>query len=216
MLQMDGKLMHILVRAADLIILHVVWLVFCLPVVTIGPATTAAYAVAGKIVRDEGGAVTSLFLKAFRAYFRKSLQAAMLLAAASIMFTADCILMRRVIVLPPAVRTAVWGILLFIGLCLWIEISCVWMMIPVHEGPVSEVLCRAFVTAVANGRATLQMFAENVALLAVFVVSCAWFPQVAVLYCIFGAPLFFLVNAATIRKVLERWVKECEKDQLQI
>lgn len=112
--------------------------------------------------------------------------------------------MRHVIVLPAAVSAVVWGVLIFIGLCFWIEISYIWLMIPKSRGTVREVFCQAIVTAVANGKATLQLFVENVALLAVFVVSCAWFPQVAVLFFIFGAPLFFLVNAAVVRTVLER------------
>lgn len=204
MAQLDGKIMHFMVRVADLIILHMVWLIFCLPVITAGPATTAAYVIAGRIARDEGVSVLAQFWEIFCSCFWKSLKAELVLFVWAVMLFTDCSLMYRIIELPAVLRTVVWGILIFIGLCFWIEISFVWLLIPASRGTVKELFYRAVVLAIASMGDTLRMFAENVALLAILAVSLAYVPQIAVLYGIFGAPLFFLVNAGFIRNIRER------------
>lgn len=199
--------MSFLVRVANMILLHIIWLICCIPVVTIGPATTAAYVIAGRIVRDEGVSVTAQFLSAFRANFRKSLQVEAVLLVLGFMFFFDCSLMYHIIIFPVFVQTVMWGTLIFIGLCCWIEVSYIWLLIPRYKGSLKELFYYAIVLAVTNVKDTLQMFVENVALLTVFIISCAYFPQIAILYFIFGAPLFFLINAEIIRNVLERTYK---------
>ncbi len=42
---LDSKFMQVMSRVADLIILNVIYLVTCLPVITIGAASTALYTV---------------------------------------------------------------------------------------------------------------------------------------------------------------------------
>lgn len=190
-----------------MILLHIIWLICCIPVVTIGPATTAAYVIAGKIARDEGVSVTAQFLSAFLANFRKSLEVEAVLLVLGIMLFYDCSLMYHIITFPVFIQTVMWGILIFVGLCCWIEVSYIWLMIPRCKGSLRELFYDAIVLAVTNAKDTLQMFVENVALLTVFIISCAYFPQIAILYYIFGAPMFFVVNAGIIRKVLERTCK---------
>ena len=63
MLRYDGPFITFLMKLGDMIILHVLWLLCSLPVITAGPALAAAHYAALRIVRDEGGSVCSMFLK---------------------------------------------------------------------------------------------------------------------------------------------------------
>jgi len=56
-------------RLTDVFLLNLVYLLFCLPIVTIGAATVAAYTVTIKMVDDEEGYIFRDFLKAFKANF---------------------------------------------------------------------------------------------------------------------------------------------------
>ncbi len=58
-------------KAADIIILSFLWLVCCLPVFTIGPATAALYYVTLKLARKEEVQVTSCFWKGFKENFKQ-------------------------------------------------------------------------------------------------------------------------------------------------
>lgn len=66
---LDGKLFKGLTKAGDFIILAVITVVFCLPVVTIGGALTAAFYSGIKLVRDEESYVYKDFWKSFKLNF---------------------------------------------------------------------------------------------------------------------------------------------------
>lgn len=70
-LDVDGKLFGFANKLIDVLLLNLLWLLFCLPLITAGAATVAAYSVALKMVDDEEGYVARGFLRAFRANFRQ-------------------------------------------------------------------------------------------------------------------------------------------------
>lgn len=67
----DGGLYRFLGKFWDLVKLNFMWLLFSLPVITIGASTVAAYSVAMKMVDDEEGYVARSFVSAFKANFRQ-------------------------------------------------------------------------------------------------------------------------------------------------
>lgn len=66
----DSKFMQILTRITDLILLNIVYLIFCLPVFTIGAATTALYTLCFRMMREEDNGVIRPFFRAFRDNFK--------------------------------------------------------------------------------------------------------------------------------------------------
>ena len=68
----DSKFMRIMGRVADLLILNVLYLVTCIPIMTIGAATTALYSVCFKIGTDQEEGVTRSYFRAFAADFKQS------------------------------------------------------------------------------------------------------------------------------------------------
>ena len=63
-----------LTEICDIILLNVLFLVSCIPIVTIGTAVSALYSVTLKMVRREYPAVWRAYLTAFRENFRQSTQ----------------------------------------------------------------------------------------------------------------------------------------------
>ncbi len=59
-------------RIWDAIWLTVLWTVFSLPIITVGASSMALFYVALKMVKDEEGAVTKQFVKAFRDNFKQA------------------------------------------------------------------------------------------------------------------------------------------------
>jgi uncharacterized membrane protein YesL len=70
-LTMDSKPMVFVGRLVDLLLLNLLWLAFCLPVVTIGASTAAAHYVCLKMVDDEEGRIARSFVKAFKDNFKR-------------------------------------------------------------------------------------------------------------------------------------------------
>ena len=63
---LDNPFWRFMSKLGDMIMLTVVWLVCCIPIVTIGPATTAMYYVMLKLVRDLEGSVFKQYFKSFK------------------------------------------------------------------------------------------------------------------------------------------------------
>ena len=69
----DSKLYKFMSKLTDLFKLNFLWLVFSLPIVTLGISTTAAYTVALKMAEGQEGYIGGEFLKAFKANWKQGL-----------------------------------------------------------------------------------------------------------------------------------------------
>ena len=65
----DGKVFSGLSKIYDIMFLSVLWFIFCIPILTIGPATTALYYTTAKVIRKEQGYVWREFWHAFKTNF---------------------------------------------------------------------------------------------------------------------------------------------------
>lgn len=56
-LGIDGPVYHFLSRVVELILLNIVFILFSLPIVTIGASVTAMFSITLKMVSEEGGLI---------------------------------------------------------------------------------------------------------------------------------------------------------------
>lgn len=68
---LDSKFMQALSRIADLILLNLIFLVTCIPIFTIGAASTALYSVAFRLGTEREEGVFRCYFRAFRSNFRQ-------------------------------------------------------------------------------------------------------------------------------------------------
>ena len=85
----DSPLFEFLNKVTDLFILNVLCLICCIPIITIGPALTAKYDVAMRIVRKEEPTVLKPYFKAFKENFKQSLIVWVILLAACLLLCID-------------------------------------------------------------------------------------------------------------------------------
>lgn len=65
----DNGIMKALSKLFDIVYLSILWVIFCIPVVTIGAATTALYYTTVKVIRRERGYIFREFWKSFKLNF---------------------------------------------------------------------------------------------------------------------------------------------------
>lgn len=70
---MDGPVYRIGTELADVMILSLYWVICCIPIITIGAATSSLFYVYGKKVRNEDVYVTRDYFKSFRQNFKQSI-----------------------------------------------------------------------------------------------------------------------------------------------
>jgi len=68
----NSKLIKSVNKIIDLIWLNFLWVIFSLPLITIGASTCAAFSVTLKMVDDEEGYIARSFIKAFRQNFKQA------------------------------------------------------------------------------------------------------------------------------------------------
>ena len=85
----DGMLVRFLNLVADLVALHVLWLLCSLPIVTIGASTTALYYACMKRIRTDEDHVHTNFLRAFRSNFKQATVIWLMLAGAALLLLLD-------------------------------------------------------------------------------------------------------------------------------
>mgnify|MGYP002554189598 CR=1 FL=1 len=81
----DNRFWRFMGKLWDALVLNILWVVCCIPLVTVGAATTAVYYVALKLARDEEGYVISSFFKSFKENFRQATALWLVLAAVVLM-----------------------------------------------------------------------------------------------------------------------------------
>ena len=86
---MDNKFFTVMGRVADLIMLNVVFLICCLPIVTIGASLTALHYVTLKMARNEESYIIRSFFKSFRQNFRQATVIHLIMLAVGIILYLD-------------------------------------------------------------------------------------------------------------------------------
>lgn len=86
---LNNPFFSFLSKVADLVILSFLWFVCCVPIVTIGPATSALYHVTLKLARNEEVQVSSCFFKGFRSNFVQGLCQTLIFIAVGVILVYD-------------------------------------------------------------------------------------------------------------------------------
>ena len=71
-LSYDSKFGRFFLKLSYACCLNFMWFICCLPVFTIGAATTALYYTSFKIAKDEGSFITTMFFRSFRQNFKQA------------------------------------------------------------------------------------------------------------------------------------------------
>lgn len=87
----NGKMMEILWKPIHIMFLNLLWVLFSLPIVTIGASTTALYSVFIKMRNGKEGKLFQDFWDAFRSNFRQATIIWLIILAAAFVFTTDIV-----------------------------------------------------------------------------------------------------------------------------
>ncbi len=117
----DNPIMSTINKVFDCILLGLIWMVFCIPVITFGAATTAFYYTVNKVIRHGRSHIWQEFWSSFKSNFKQSTVIYSIMLVLLLISGMDYYLVR-------AVLATQWGIpqeiaMIFIG---FINILLVW------------------------------------------------------------------------------------------
>ena len=97
MFNYDNKVFEFINRVVDTMFTTLLWVVFSLPVITLGASTTAFYEVVHKVLRKNKGYVWHTFWSTFIANFKRSTIVWLIQLALSLFFYTDMKIMKDVL-----------------------------------------------------------------------------------------------------------------------
>ena len=206
----DSPLMSFLTRLADLVILNLLWLVCCVPVVTIGASTTAMYHVLRHL---QDGGVTSItrdFFQSFKSDFKQAtlVYLLLLIPTVAVVMNAWILSGQSSDVVPVYVR-AVWMVSV---LLLTFVVSFVYPVMAYFDDTVWKTLRTAAVLAVAKLPRTILISILNLLPIIVMFVSFAFFLQSSIFWLLIGGSLTGYLNMLILKPVFKKLIPESDAD----
>lgn len=98
----------------------------------------------------------------------------------------------------------------FLAIVYLVMMIYLWAVLARFNNSLKQTVLNAFFIAMSNLRDTSILLASDILIAVAAVVSMAFIPQMAVLFTIFGVPLFFVVNSLRLADILDRYVYEKE------
>lgn len=92
---MDNKFFTFMGHVADLVILNLLFIVCCIPIVTIGPAITALYYVTLKMARGEESYIVRPFFKSFKENLKQGIIIWLIVLALILILVCDFLIMSQ-------------------------------------------------------------------------------------------------------------------------
>lgn len=194
----DNVVMRAIGKIGDLICLNVLWLICCIPVITIGASTTALYTVMLRLVRNEEGYIFRGFFKAFKSNFKQSTVIWIILLLLGIVWTVD---FRLAGLMPGTVGIVLSAIFLALGFMLLSVLIYIFPLTARYENGIKATFKNALILAVAKLPYTFLMVLITVA--AVFASLWSTFTLMfsLPLWLIIGGALIAWVNSYILRRV---------------
>lgn len=207
----DSKIMQALTGLADLMILNILFVVTCIPIFTIGAASSALYTVVFRMQRQEEGGIFRTYFRSFRENFRQGTAIWLILLP---LFAVGCI-------------NLIWcsaqeGTLSFILLLMTILVLAVLVLIfsyvfPLQSqfrNPVKLTLSNAFLLSIAHLPRSLVIAVVNLLPLGMAYVNLYAFMQTSLLWLFMYFAGSAFLNALLLRKVFQPYMPAPAAEEL--
>ena len=206
---MDNSLWRFLGRLADVMILNIVFLITCLPVVTIGAAWTSLSYVTLKMSRDEESYIVKSYFKAFRQNFRQATAIWGIALVAMFIFYMDFHIIRS---MNPSMAQAMFILLAAIAMLAALTLLYVFPVLAKFDNTILNTIKNAFFMAIGNLPHTLLMAAVIVGSVVLTFLSQQTIAVGMLVWIMVGFALIAFLNAHILVKVFDKYIPQEEED----
>lgn len=202
---LDGPFFRFMSKVADVIMLGMIALVFCIPVITIVPTITAVYYITLKTVRDEEGYLWRSFWKSFKMNFKQGVIIELIFAIIALVLTVDIKYFYNTgIVQGNDIYRILFAVMLGVAFIAVITLLYVFPVLAKFENTIKGILRNSMFMAVRHLPATIGVVA--ITLIAGFAVYMI--PP----FMLFMIAIWAFVNSYIFVKILDNYIKNDDKD----
>lgn len=143
----EGPFMRLMNKISYLMILNLIFIICCIPIITIGPAITALYSVTFKMIDDVEGSVVKEYFRAFKDNFRQATILWVIVFALGLVLIADLLI---TCYFPIKFAVVLYVTSCFIGAMFVLLLSYVFPLQCMFENSVCNTLKNALILALSN------------------------------------------------------------------
>ncbi len=200
---MDNPFFTTLGKICDLLFISVVWMLLCIPVITIGPANTALYYATVKVIRRERGYLFREFFRSFKLNFKRGAILGVILTIMFIVLGFDIIWAYSNLGNSGSFGSILFGIFIAITFILVCFSTYVFPILSRFDMTVKQLVKAAAYMSMRHLPFTLAM----VIVTAAGVVGTLFIPLL-----IFIAPsLVMLINSFLMERILKKYMPKSEE-----
>lgn len=197
---LDSPLMQGLGKIADLFILNLLFIVSCIPIITIGPALTALYTITLKAARNEESYIFRGYLKAFKDNFKIGTLSWLIVLIAGFVLWADFRILGS---MPDSIKTVMSVLLLLAFFLYLITATYLFPYIARFENTLFKTIKNAFFMAIAYLPYTLLFVAF--AVLTILATIYIPFQIIGLVWMLFGFSGLAYLNSIFFRKIFAKF-----------
>ena len=189
-------------RVFDIVVLNFLFIICCIPVVTIGASLTAMYSITLKMVRNEESHIIRGFLKAFKQNFRQGTIIGMLAIIITLFITVDLRIIgiigddRLKVLQVLCYIVAIWGYIIFLY---------AFPLLARFENTIKEVFKNSFVLSIVNFKCTILFILLNVPFILMLFYSGLSMILLFTILIICGFSALALIQSFIFYKVFEKY-----------
>ncbi len=206
----DSPFMQLLTRVGDLIIVNVLYLICCVPIVTIGAATAALHKVAQAIVYDTDNGIVKTFFRAFRDNFKQATALWLMMAVFAAAMGCNYLLISGFVA--GTLETVLKGVLVVAGGLVLVMASYMFPMMVRYTNTIRELAVNALILAVVKLPRTVGLFLLSCMPLLVMALSLETFLKTLVFWLAIGFGFTAYMSASLLKRVFQ----ELEAGNVQI
>lgn len=200
---LDNPFFRFIAKLVDVIWLNILWLVFSIPVVTIGASTTAMFSVTMKMARDKEGYVFQGFWKSFKENFRQATIIWILILVVGTVLGTDIYYFYN-----STAKYARWGMAAMMGLSS-LSLCTIAYIFPLQaqfENSVKQTIKNAFIMCVRHLPWTVLLIC-----IYAFTAFCIYIAAILVGIFIFGLTAF--ITSYIYNKIFIRYIPDEMKNE---
>lgn len=207
---MDNKFFGIMTRIADLLILNLLFLICCMPVVTIGASITALYSITLKMTTNDETYMFKGFMKSFQENFKASTTVWMIFLAILVILGVDFFFVDlfSTMQISSVLRVIFTGLALIV----FIMFSYVFPLVAKFYNTTGNYIKNSFLMAICHLPQTLLIIVVNAIPIICFLVGSYLLALGTVVYLFIGFSLAAFVNSFLFNKVFVNYITETETE----
>lgn len=201
----DNKFFEALGKISDIVILNFLFIISCIPIITIGASVTATYSVAMKMTKDEETYITKEFIRQFKENFKTSTIIWMIMLVIGTVLVFDFYMSR--LVLDEVMSKVLQFIFTMVSIVFVFTLTYVFPIIAKFENTIKNTMINSALISIQNLPYTILTIVINLSELLLILLFSNYWGHILFLYTALGYGLIIYTNSIFFNRVFDKYIK---------